>query len=309
MAVTSLVVRASPRPRHAQRHVCFSFPSPFAGRPPPQANPSPSSSHGKCSVSLPLPPPVVATPANIHVHHTQQRRSPSAKKQGGKGAAGGADASRQGLTDEEIEGTSWEGRKGGVVCCQSGRDEWMGGARNDKRSRFEGLTGVVALGALCVALSPAGSTSVCPFFLFSFPSLSAIIRHTDELHTFPPALAHEFTEIREAFNLFDLQGCGTIDVRELKQAMQSLGFDAKNHTIYQMIADMDKDGTNSESTSIDFDEFLHMMTAKMSDKESKEDIEKVFNMFDEQGKGSISFKDLKRVAKELGENMTGTCLG
>lgn len=117
---------------------------------------------------------------------------------------------------------------------------------------------------------------------------------------------HPHTEIREAFNLFDLQGSGTIDVRELKQAMQSLGFDAKNHTIYQMIADMDKDGTGSESNSIDFDGFLHMMTAKMSDKESKEDIEKVFNMFDEQGKGSISFKDLKRVAKELGENMSGT---
>ncbi|TFJ88573.1 hypothetical protein NSK_000147 [Nannochloropsis salina CCMP1776] len=114
----------------------------------------------------------------------------------------------------------------------------------------------------------------------------------------------EIEEIREAFNLFDLQGSGTIDVRELKQAMQSLGFDSKNHTIYQMIADMESDNASSESNNIDFDEFLHMMTVKMSDKESKEDIEKVFNMFDDKGKGSISFKDLKRVAKELGENMS-----
>lgn len=105
--------------------------------------------------------------------------------------------------------------------------------------------------------------------------------------------------------MFDLQGSGTIDVRELKQAMQSLGFDSKNHTIYQMIADMESDNASSESNNIDFDEFLHMMTVKMSDKESKEDIEKVFNMFDDKGKGSISFKDLKRVAKELGENMSG----
>lgn len=41
--------------------------------------------------------------------------------------------------------------------------------------------------------------------------------------------------------------------------MQSLGFEAKNQTIYQMIADIDKDG----SGTIDFDEFLDMMTAKM----------------------------------------------
>ena len=47
--------------------------------------------------------------------------------------------------------------------------------------------------------------------------------------------------------------------------MQSLGLDAKNHTIYQMVADMDKEGTGADTaaTSIDFDEFLHMMTAKM----------------------------------------------
>lgn len=41
--------------------------------------------------------------------------------------------------------------------------------------------------------------------------------------------------------------------------MQSLGFEAKNQTIYQMIADIDKDGNGT----IDFDEFLDMMTAKM----------------------------------------------
>jgi Ca2+-binding EF-hand superfamily protein len=52
---------------------------------------------------------------------------------------------------------------------------------------------------------------------------------------------------------------GTIDPKELKAAMQSLGFEAKNQTIYQMIADIDKDGNGQ----IDFDEFLDMMTAKM----------------------------------------------
>ena len=41
--------------------------------------------------------------------------------------------------------------------------------------------------------------------------------------------------------------------------MQSLGFEAKNQTIYQMIADIDQDNNGS----IDFDEFLDMMTAKM----------------------------------------------
>merc|ERR1719172_454781 len=82
--------------------------------------------------------------------------------------------------------------------------------------------------------------------------------------------------------------------------MQSLGFEAKNQTIYQMIGDIDKDGNGR----IDFDEFLDMMTAKMSDKDTKEDIQKVFNLFDDDQTGQISLRNLKRVAKELGETMS-----
>ena len=82
--------------------------------------------------------------------------------------------------------------------------------------------------------------------------------------------------------------------------MQSLGFEAKNQTIYQMISDIDKD----KSGSIDFEEFLDMMTAKMSDKDSREDIQKVFNLFDDDQTGKISLRNLKRVAKELGETMS-----
>ena len=47
-----------------------------------------------------------------------------------------------------------------------------------------------------------------------------------------------------------------------------------------------------------------MMTAKMGERDSREEIMKAFKLFDTDEKGKISFKDLKRVAKELGENMT-----
>lgn len=56
----------------------------------------------------------------------------------------------------------------------------------------------------------------------------------------PGLSEEEVEEIREAFNLFDTDGSGTIDPKELKAAMQSLGFEAKNQTIYQMISDIDQ---------------------------------------------------------------------
>lgn len=48
-----------------------------------------------------------------------------------------------------------------------------------------------------------------------------------------------------------------------------------------------------------------MMTAKMSDKDTREDINKVFNLFDDDQTGHITLRNLKRVAKELGETMSG----
>lgn len=52
---------------------------------------------------------------------------------------------------------------------------------------------------------------------------------------------------------------GTIDAKELKVAMRALGFEPKKEEIKKMISDIDKDG----SGTIDFQEFLEMMTSKM----------------------------------------------
>ena len=86
---------------------------------------------------------------------------------------------------------------------------------------------------------------------------------------------------------------------ELKAAMTSLGFESKNQTIYQMISDLDADG----SGQIDFEEFLELMTARVSDKDTRENIRKIFNLFDDEKTGFISIKNLRRVAKELGETI------
>lgn len=53
---------------------------------------------------------------------------------------------------------------------------------------------------------------------------------------------------------------------------------------------------------IDFAEFIDLMTAKISENGSKDDIRKVFKLFDEEGNGYVTIFDLKRIVKEMGEN-------
>merc|ERR1712096_417294 len=109
----------------------------------------------------------------------------------------------------------------------------------------------------------------------------------------------QIDEIREAFSLFDGDASGAIDIRELKAAMRALGFEVKNDELKKMVTDVDNDGNGT----IEFAEFLGMMTAKMGEKDTREDIEKVFKLFDDDNTNKISFRNLARVAEELGETV------
>merc|ERR1711935_1333790 len=103
----------------------------------------------------------------------------------------------------------------------------------------------------------------------------------------------QLDEVREAFGLFDSDASGAIDVRELKAAMRALGFEVKSEELKKMVSDIDGDGNGT----IEFVEFLQMMTGKMGEKDSREGIEKVFKLSDDANTNKISFKNLARVAE------------
>ena len=107
-------------------------------------------------------------------------------------------------------------------------------------------------------------------------------------------------DIREAFNLFDSKGNGIIDTKDLKVAMRALGFEPRKEEIKKMLSEVDKDN----SGKLTFEGFLALMASKMSEKDTKEEILKAFKLFDDDDTGKISFTNLKRVANELGENLT-----
>ena len=155
-----------------------------------------------------------------------------------------------------------------------------------------------------------------------------------------PLTSDQLEEIREAFKLFDTDDSGTIDsdgahasrpqppfvfrgflclrsffsraasltplrlffcsFAELKVAMRAMGFEPKREEVRRMIAESDREG----SGTISFETFQAVMSGKMHARDPKEEAIKAFRLFDDDETGTISLKNLRRVAKELGENMT-----
>ncbi|KAL0233484.1 hypothetical protein PCE1_001999 [Barthelona sp. PCE] len=106
------------------------------------------------------------------------------------------------------------------------------------------------------------------------------------------------SEIREAFDLFDSSGQGSIDAKELKVALRALGIEVNKNEIKRLISEIDP----SNSGVISFEGFLSVMSLKLSERDSRQEMAKAFRLFDTENSGAITFKDLKRTAYELGES-------
>ena len=104
-------------------------------------------------------------------------------------------------------------------------------------------------------------------------------------------------EITEAFNLFDKDCDGNIDIKELATVMRTLGYDPNQEELDDIIKtfDVDKSGT------IDKEEFISLLTTKLKEQKDDKDLLEIFNMFDKDRDGFICEKDVNYIIDEIGE--------
>ncbi|KAJ8101552.1 cell division control protein 31 [Lipomyces tetrasporus] len=106
-------------------------------------------------------------------------------------------------------------------------------------------------------------------------------------------------EIEEAFRLFDMDGDGKIDYHELKVAMRALGFESKKSEVLDIL----RENERSDPGFMSYDAFLRVMSEKIVARDPIEEIKRAFALFDEDQTGKISLRDLRKIAKELNENL------
>ena len=106
-------------------------------------------------------------------------------------------------------------------------------------------------------------------------------------------------EFREAFALFDKDGDGKIDSKELGTVMRTLGLKPTQDELQGLIEEFDLDGDQM----IDYDEFVKVMTQQSSEMDTEEEIIKAFSIFDKDNTGFISAAELRHILSNLDEKI------
>jgi Ca2+-binding EF-hand superfamily protein len=115
-------------------------------------------------------------------------------------------------------------------------------------------------------------------------------------------------EIKDAFELFDAND-GRINAREIRQAMQNIGFDEKNPGAYEVMTELDNP-RNKNLGGATFNDFCQTVNNRIPERETTEDLRRVFNLFlDDPNATTTSLASIKKVADELGENIEELELG
>lgn len=110
----------------------------------------------------------------------------------------------------------------------------------------------------------------------------------------------QVAEFKEAFMLFDKDEDGAITMAELGVVMRSLGQRPTETELRDMVNGVDQDGNGS----IEFNEFLQMMSKKMKGAEGEDELREAFRVFDKNNDGLISNSELRHVMTNLGEKLS-----
>ena len=108
--------------------------------------------------------------------------------------------------------------------------------------------------------------------------------------------------IREVFNLFDLDGSGNIDVKELVQVFGTLGQEISELEARELISELDQDGDGELS----FEEFAEyfQQNLDMEAEDPEETIKSMFSIFDRNDDGDITTGEFTAILQKLGSSLT-----
>ncbi len=110
-------------------------------------------------------------------------------------------------------------------------------------------------------------------------------------------------KIKDAFELIDSNGEGIFYPKEFKTNMEKMGLHEKEPFVYSIINELDTE--EAEKNGISFDDFMKIIDNKLGNKNTKEGIKKIFELFvDKKEDNTITLQALKKAGNKYGYNLT-----
>ena len=109
----------------------------------------------------------------------------------------------------------------------------------------------------------------------------------------------KYEELKETFDMFDLDKDGLINVNELGCAMRAQAMTPTDQDLEDMIkyADEDEDG------KINIKEFLLLMNSKNKNTDVEKELTEAFKFFDKENIGKINVNEFRHIMSTLGEKL------
>ena len=121
--------------------------------------------------------------------------------------------------------------------------------------------------------------------------MSRVLKYSPEFNK------EELNSLAKSFKLF-ADKSGIMNLNNMVIAMKELKFDENEPVVYDLIAEIESENKNG----LTYDDFVDRLTEKLQDRESEKSIERVFDLFVEDPKGTVTYEVLKKVHQDIGEN-------
>ena len=109
----------------------------------------------------------------------------------------------------------------------------------------------------------------------------------------------EMEVLKKAFDLFDVEHTGKVDIKEILDALVNCGYDQLNPVLFQIIADLDNQ-ENQKKGGVSFFDLVDEINSKLFDKQSKEALANLYSIFIDESQ-TIKKESLKQICEQFGK--------
>ncbi|CAH0547659.1 unnamed protein product [Brassicogethes aeneus] len=107
----------------------------------------------------------------------------------------------------------------------------------------------------------------------------------------------DILEFQDAFDLFDKDEDGRLNLKEMDKALKAIGYIFSANELEVMFKEEDPDGTNI----IDFEAFVRIIENNAEEKNLYEEIVAAFRVFDKAGNNVLTVREIKEIMTAYGD--------